>query len=302
MVVEAQDGVEEDAGGEDSAQKASSAGKPNIAILGVAAVIGLVMLGVVGMFVKDKLAPSAASDQRETLVEAPISMDAPVSVFKQAPTDAAANIFDKPPGNQQGAFPVDVAAPAPALEEAVASVQPPEPVSAPVAPVAEAFQPIELVKPAPAVVAECKPVEQASQCDNGSVKSSQVAGANSKAKTAAKPKRAVARTAKAHSHARQAIVWGKSKSRSAVQPEVVAKSVETAQPVEVFLLPRGVRVHSVFPQSGPNVQAWLAVKGGGTEIVRVGEKLRSGAMVTAIYADKDEVVTSSGTITSSGVR
>lgn len=84
--------------------------------------------------------------------------------------------------------------------------------------------------------------------------------------------------------------------------EVQTSSAKAGSGSETIVLQGGLKVQSIYPQSGPNAQAWVKDSSGRTEIVRVGDFLRGGAMVTAIIGEKGHVVTAAGLITTQGVR
>jgi hypothetical protein len=87
------------------------------------------------------------------------------------------------------------------------------------------------------------------------------------------------------------------KAESAAQEPV--KPARAAQ--ETIVLPDGLRVHAIYPLSGPDAQAWIREPSGRTTIVRVGEFL-AGAQVTKILPERGEVFTTAGVLNSSGLR
>lgn len=94
------------------------------------------------------------------------------------------------------------------------------------------------------------------------------------------------------------------KRKAPTEPVQSATRPTRADPVaEVQLLPSGMKVQSVYPPVGPDVQAWVRDPSSGrTSIVRVGDSLHGLFQVIKIDAERGEVTTNAGVITTSGVR
>ena len=94
------------------------------------------------------------------------------------------------------------------------------------------------------------------------------------------------------------------KSKAPAEPAQAATRPTRSDPVaEVQLLPSGMKVQSVYPPVGPDVQAWVRDPSSGrTSIVRVGDSLHGAFQVIKIDAERGEVTTNVGVITTSGVR
>lgn len=174
---------------------------------------------------------------------------------------------------------------APAMASAAPSVATPGTVS-----------PAVVTKPGPTtrpVLAAATPSKATPVIVSKSTLQKEKSGHSLRVEASAKSGRSTMRVASSHTPRA-----ARNKARERNKKTVMADNRAAA---EVFLLPAGIKVRSIYPMSGKNVQAWLADGSGRLEIVRVGENLRSGAQVISIKAENGEVVTSSGTITSRGV-
>lgn len=320
--------------GEPSFQTASKG--PNIAILALAGLLGIGIVGGAGFVVKQKFFSSKPAVQERIAVSEP-SMEVPVqssgsvfdapsakggsSVFEQSaeksiplnPMDASATPVASPPSSAasapavaqpstvttvtQGTSPLVVVVPA--KTDVVVATPPVKPYVAPVVETKVAEKPAEVAAPAKEVVVaktapkpKVKPVVKAVVDKAASSETTQTARKSTT--------RARTQLAKAPRATRVARSGSTSKERAAARAKLATTSAETGE--ETIVLNRGLKVQSIYPQSGPNAQAWVTDGNGKTEVVRVGDSLRNGPMVTAIVGEKGQVVTTSGVITTRGVR
>lgn len=309
-------------------------GKPNYAILAVGVIIAVALLGGVGMFLKSKFidGPRAGNKEEPLVLESvkPANPDAnlfaksgsndaaavaPVVEAASVSTQAtAANATPPAPatvavqpaldapvaaGTKASAAPVVAAAPAVVATPATVSTASAKPTAT-----------VAVVKPvAPAVVAEVKIPEINVE------KAEEAPAAKHVAKKRHVTRKATAKVAKplaeqAESQDAVEVVVaevkkaGRRVARTRNHPAKDLKPVDTTpdEKTETVLLPKGLKVRSVYPPAGDDAQAWLVDAAGRTEIVHAGDTLRSGAQVTKVIAESGEVVTTSGVITSKGVR
>lgn len=285
---------EDDASGHEHTETSAPVSKPNVGMLAGVAVIGLALLGGAGYILSSKFSSKPPRSEAVVVME-PVSQ-----------TKAGASVFDAPsPGNREAAASLDVfdapvkdlaaapSAPASAPPAPSAFVLAAVPVSGASAPVATALA----TSPTKVEVMAAKPV--AAPVVDAPLKVEPVVAV--KAVPSMKARVAAARTAKVKpvvsvaTKRRPARILARAKSAPAV-------ATSGASGAEEFMLPRGLKVQSVYPTSGENVQAWIADQSGRVEIVRVGESLKSGATVTRINAERGEVITSAGTITGRRIR
>ena len=291
---------EENTAGDEAAKP-----KSNVMILALAGLIVLGVVGGVGYMVNQKYFAQKASSDSSAVFETPLSKSA-----------VNANVFDEaPPINPADAPPPLVAASAPQGAELVPSVlalaAPAGISSAPVAIATTVVVPPKVEKPvvvvipakvdSPVVVVQAKPVEIEKPTALPSEVKVEVAP-----KKVVTHKRAarqvVVATASPNTKASRSTGKAKVKSKGRAKAKAKAVSAEAGEKAEIFMLPAGIKVKSVYPLSGKDVQAWLTDGAGRTEIVRVGDSLRSGSRVTAIVAEKGLVITDAGTITTRGAR
>ena len=330
---------------EESALAKPKAGA-NIAILAVAGLLGLGVLGGVGFYVKQKFL-SKGQTQQQTALALETAQPLPVSVFDGAPKGPA-NVMDTADSSKLAASaPVLASLPASAVPAAAvvalaasapASVM--VPASAAAAPMAITPAPVAAVAPAPPASAPAKAM-QADVPARAQPPAAAVVASNSpkqeKASAASDVATAVPAKAADTPKASKPVRVKKpatSTARAKAQPagDKVADAKESSTPratsaqkeprrvrstrvaraskrgedktlaAETVLLPSGLKVQSIFPQSGPNAQAWILDAAGKTQIVRVGDALRGGPVVTQIVGEKGQVVTGSGVITTRGAR
>lgn len=321
--------------GEPSFQAASKG--PNVAILALAVLLVIGVVAGAGFVVKQKFFSSKPAVQERIAVSEPSVevpgqpggsvFDAPStksgsSVFEQSaekaiplnPMDASATAVVLPPSSAasapatvlpsaattvaQGASPTVVVVPA--KTEVVVATPPVKPYMAPVIETKVAEKPAEVVAPVKEVVVAAKapPKPKAKLAVKTVVDK---AAQSETIKTARKStKRARTQLAKAPRETRVARSTSTLRGRAAARAKLATTSAETGE--ETIVLNRGLKVQSIYPQSGPNAQAWVTDANGKTEVVRVGDSLRNGPMVTAIVGEKGQVVTTSGVITTRGVR
>lgn len=262
-------------------EKAAGA-KPNMALLAVAGVLTLSILGGAGFFIKEKLYPSAV--KREPLGLEVLQTSLPDSAAKNV------SVFDAPPAAP--------AAPASSPAAPVAAVV----ASAAVAPVAPAAPVVAAAAVAAAAAAIVTPVTPAAPAVAAKVTESAAPAA---AQNTAKPVKPVTLTVQAarpvvkrvaHAHAKPKTV--KLKTAKLQKNRFPKKATVPGEAAETYMLPSGLSVKAIFPQTGANAQAWISDSSGRTQVVHIGDTLQSGAKVTAIVGEKGEVVTSSGVITS----
>ncbi len=98
---------------------------------------------------------------------------------------------------------------------------------------------------------------------------------------------------------------GKHKHQSSAKPNstrLLPSIPGSTDSSEKWLLPESLRVVAVYPLSGPHAQAWLADSLGKTFIVREGDRIFQGVQVGSVNAERMEVVTTSGVVTTRGLR
>lgn len=268
---------------QDSATPAKKGGgSPNYAILAIAGLIGVATLAGVGLFFKSKLFPAAQPAPGPVLVQAPATM-----VDEGEPTSrSGANVFDVQgkPGEGGVLIGGEAASPAQQAASAIApdslatsssetvsalnKTQSPSQVQVSAAPV----QQVAATSTVPATAVACEP----------QVKTPHRNATSSRAKPKSKPDSA--RVASHRGNKASTTVSHVKKAKSSPGEEALADVVS------------GMRVHAIYPLSGPDVQAWLRDPGGRYTIVREGDFLANGVKVTRINAEKGEVLTSGGAI------
>lgn len=272
--------------------------KPNIALLAVAGVLTLSILGGAGFFIKEKLYPSAVTRE-------PLGLE----VLQSSLPDRAAknvNVFDAAP-----AAPAD----APAAPTLPASV-PAAPVAVVVASAASApaSAAVPVVSVAPVVAAAAAAIATPAASAAAAVvtkvaESAAPATTANTAKPAAKTVKPVTLTAQAAKPAVKRVVHANAKPKTSKlktaklqKSRFPKKATVPGEPAETYMLPSGLSVKAIFPQTGANAQAWISDSSGRTQVVHIGDTLQGGAKVVAIVGEKGEVVTSSGVITSRRTR
>jgi hypothetical protein len=256
--------------GEESYEEAPTStakSKPNFAILAAAGVLFVAVLGGVGMVVMEKFgADEVAAD----------SSGAGSVFFAEAPATASASGDAPPPAVP--AAPTVAETPTPAILEvgkpldslAEAERMAAEPVT--VTPAAPAAAAVSLA--VPAMAAAPATIEEPALAD---------APGEKVAPATAKPERKVARRL----------------STPRKKPEARTQLAK-AQPEEIFAINPKLHVVAVYPLSGAHVQAWVS-DGRTTSVVRVGDEVSQGVVVTGIKAESLEVLTRVGRVTSRGV-
>lgn len=284
-------------------EEAKPAGKsgPNYAILGVAAIIGLMVVGGGGYmgyktFISQKSAPPviASAPIEEASPAAPVA--APQStggVFDEKPASASASVF----GTETSATTTSAATPVSGVDTASVSVE-----KAASAVVTEAA-----VTAATAVAAGS--VSQARAADPATAAPAAsppetVPPKKSVASKPAQPKAAVAKTV-AQTPSTQAGAASGSGAKVAKQkkPHVVAKASKkplTPAAKTEHEINTDVRVVGVYPLTGKNAQAWLRSKQGATMVVRAGDVI-NGISILSVVPEKGLVKTSMGDLTSGGL-
>lgn len=299
---------EEEAGEGEEPPAKDEKKKPNVAILAAAGAMVLVVLGGLGFFVKTKLFPSKPI--------APIEM--PVSPMAEPSSTKPSSVFDEPkvaavPGAPASGSVFDAPVVSPALNNpalaashSAPTVAPPvspiaassslspqslamtAPVTAkPVIPAVPVVAPVVAIEPATPVVTPKKPAVLKTRIIEPSTENTTHQSVHAVHATA---------THKVHTAKVHASVSAKKKAASGVES---AKN-EPQPEISKMEMPGNLKVMSIYPQTGTNVQAWVSDGASHTEIVRVGDKLRSGAIVKSISPEKGEIVTTSGVITSRG--
>jgi len=235
--------------------------KPNLAILGVAGLLFVALLGGVGMvlmekFGADEVAPAVATGS-VIFAEAPATATNPGDLAPPSLPDALAVALADSPAIPVAEKPLDSLAEAERMAAEPVTAAPP----APPAP--------------PAAVAEAVPLAVPATAAGDSRRAEDPA--------AAKPERKAVR---------RSSLPGK---------EPVARTLlAQAQKEESIAINPKLHVVAVYPLSGKHVQAWVS-DGRTTNIVRVGDEVSQGVVVTAIKAESLEVLTPSGRVTSRGV-
>lgn len=260
--------------------------KPNIVLLGVAGLLGVAALFGIAAVVGEKLGLFESAQKKTNdlvVIEESNPAKASVSPFEDKSQPAAAQT-SAVVGAQAQDTPASapVSAPANALTNATTGAPvPATPAPASSAPIAEPKQ----VAPVQETKAEPKEAEP------------------EQAKAALPPKRKLVRTSRNVSHkeshknqkSKQHASKRDMKNKTATDVVVPAPSA-VASKEEVFLLPRGLRVTSVYPSSGNDALAWVQDAHGRTSIVRAGDSLSDGIQIIKIVPERNEVHTSSGVI------
>jgi hypothetical protein len=305
------------------AQAAAKAPGVNYAVLASAALLGLVVVGGAGYYVKSKFfSDSSRLDRREQVeLSQPRQAQAPrageESVFDQAAArtaqtpsvpaglDASSETIVPTAGGQSSASTV-AAAPSvpPAATVSPAPAAPSTPPSSP-ASSAQAAQVVssstnaEKFGDARAKGAEGAAASSPGACPCEPGKSERIARA------AAKPRPAVARVTKAVKPAQESAASKPATAQAAAPVPAPAQRVEIVEsappPRQKPPLNPGLRVHAVYPLSGPDAQAWVREPSGRTSVVRAGDYF-AGVRVTSVVPERGEVHTSSGVIGLHGAR
>jgi hypothetical protein len=245
----------------------------NYGLLVAAALSGLVVVGGVGYYIKSKwFADSSRPDRPEQAgaVEAPQAQPSRVSE-----TGGLDQVAAGPSPAPQAPAPLDVAPQTPALSTPSKADR--------------------------AVTAEAKAVEGAAAspgaCPCAPSKPESVA------RPAPRPRPAPVKVAQPPRSTKPpqdpAVSTPAPSSVVASAPRV--EIVESAPAMQAAALPAGLRVHAVYPLSGPDAQAWIREPNGRTTVVRAGDLL-AGARVTSVVPERGEVHTSSGVIGLGGTR
>lgn len=271
--------------------------KPNYAIVAAAGLIGLAVLGGAGWFFTQQILPSAGPKERDLLAQSPQgSAPQPASVF-DAPTSPKSGagptgLLEQPPAVPAQVVASAASSPAgPAVAQSAPLSAPPLATAAPTAaaaPVAAAGVPAAPAGPVTVAQTGQQPPPAAPPVVCPDVKP-----AKARPQPATRP--AVQARAKPKAPAAAPAV-ASAAPPAAAGTGVTASAPAAPAPQPVVQLPEGMRVQAVYPLSGPDVQAWVRDAGGRTTIVRVGEFL-SGARVTAISAERGEVHTAAGVLT-----
>lgn len=272
---------------------------PNYAILAMVGVLGLSLVGGMGWWANKQFfsKPSSAQSRSSMQAESVFNEPAPTQVAGGLGSAEAINVFDTPPVPAAAGIPAAAASspgPAAPVPAALPSAQvvAPAAAAAPVAPAVVAPTVPVVTSTAPKTTAVAAKVSPAASNRPAPVVTSETVATQSvetKVLTKKTAKRTVARSRTKERLAQRRVKKAKT---------LLAKSTGTT---EVFLLPRGMSVRSIYPASGPNAQAWVSDSAGRVQIVRVGESLRSGPQVTAIRGETGEVTTTSGVLSTRGV-
>lgn len=256
-------------GYEEAAPAITAKSKPNFAILAAAGVLFVAVLGGVGMVLMEKFgADEVVAD----------SSGAGSVFFAEAPATAPASGDAPPPVVPTAPTVAETETPTPAIPEvekpldslAEAERMAAEPVT--VTPVAPAAAAVSLA--VPALAAAPATIEAPARIDApGAIASP----------AAAKPERKAARRL----------------STPRKNPEARTQLAK-AQTEEIFAINPNLHVVAVYPLSGEHVQAWVS-DGRTTNVVRVGDEVSQGVVVTGIKAESLEVLTRAGRVTSRGV-
>jgi hypothetical protein len=271
----------------------------NYPLLAASGAIGLALLAGVGWMVMDQLsAPTSKKAQPIEILAA------------SAPTPPVASVFDKSDKTPDTALPVVPAtvpvAPVPVVGATLAATALPTttagaasvPVSASVAAVATtpvvATNPASKTSAAPAALAKPDPIKAVEAPKEATKEITELTAPAVKLVKAPKAKRVTTHT----DHKRRVTQDTKVQSQELLQPT----EAHQAQPAktEMLMLPKGLKVTSIYPQAGMNAQAWLTDGSGRLEIVRAGDTLMNGIEIIKITPETGEVFTSAGVITSKG--
>lgn len=268
-------------------QEQSAEKKPNLAILTLAGVFGLAVLGGVGFFAKQKFFPPSDSQQQ---IVSEVSTQNGGSVFDAPISNARASVFEPETTKPLSASATVQISAAPAMVASVEVAPPSTSASGTVVP-AKASADVDPLKVTAPVIAPIE-IEAKEVPVKRATKTVKVAASSTLASANHRPRKLPAPA-----------VVAQRKSKSVRVAKKSGATVAIAHPAsETFVLERGLKVKSIYPQSGPNAQAWISDLTGKTEIVRVGDPIRGGPIVTAIIGEKGHVVTGSGVVTTLGVR
>lgn len=333
-VIDAEDSIlhEEGAQGDDpyheesagNGTAATAKSKPNIAILGLAGLLVIGVIGGAGFIAKQKLFPDRQPRERVAVISpqdlvletAPPGnvFDAPVAA-RPAPPASATNVFDspvevaKPDAKEASPVTVTVSGSDSATLPLAAQSQPAKPagvtvtVNVPPTEPPVASKAAALVVPSPETKTEPAPPTPAVKAEPVARPASEKAPAKAKASitTAKAPKPVRKPVTRVASDRTKKVAKSTYQRKTRVATGVARAAVARAEPKETFVLPRGLKVQSIYPQTGANAQAWLTDGSGRTEVVSKGDTLRSGAQVIQIVAEKGQVITTSGVITTRGI-
>lgn len=293
--------LEHDDGEQELAPKEVPKGAPNYAILAVAALIGVGILGGGGYFGYTKLFPGnrvVELDVATDVMPPPVSSIASTAAIPMSGVTGG-GVFDMPAADRD-ALPAVVPAPsleaqgAPAkMEGLVAASSSPEPAS---------VQAVEPSKPAVTVPEQTLGAEK---------RSPEVVRSGMTPKTPKTPKAAkedVLDSKVATSAANNAKKSVKPKKAPGYQvarkqtKKKIAKRVTEATPVAQSIpeAVKNVRLVGVYPLSGKNAQAWISNGQGATIVVRKGDTI-NGINILEVIPEKNLVRTSVGTVSTSGV-
>ena len=240
--------------------------KPNLAILAVAGVLFVAVLGGVGMVLMKKFgADEVTSD----------SSGAGSVFFAEAP--AAAPALDDTPPPAVSTTPAVTVAPTTAVPVVV------KPLDSLAEAERMAAEPVTVTPAAPAAASLAAPALAVTTVATLEDPVRADAPGEMVAPATTKPERKAVRRA------------------SPPRKKPVARTqLAKAQVEEVFVINPRLHVVAVYPLSGVNVQAWVS-DGRTTNVVRVGDEVSHGVVVTGIKAESLEVLTRAGRVTSRGV-
>lgn len=300
---------------EDSVRAAKP--KPNYAMLAMAGVVGLAILGGTGAFVKQKffgakpgefVSPQAA--QVNTINPAS-AQAAPVSAFEASAAVSAnkpsGDVFDSPSSAASAAsLPTAAAvgvtaatAANTALAKSVEAKYDAPAATVPAKPAVAMAAPVDVAPANVTVSDKAVKTPKAPATEKVAVAEPVKGQPKVAVKAAAKPKKYASATKAKSRTQRQSTRLAKKSSKVKVAKAATGVGASGS---EMFVLGRGMKVKSIFPQSGPNAQAWVADGSGRVEVVRVGDTLKGGSQVLAIIGEKGQVVTTGGTISTQGAR
>lgn len=289
MVVDAEVETESPENIEDVNVSALKGGaKPNYVLLGVAGLIGVLLMGAMyGIYSElTKGKAVAAVPRRAEAVELSVAAVTPTASPLAAASTASATVtpFDSPD------VAVGAGAGAPSASAAAALVQ------AATAPQGGA--------PAPAVppVSGLVTPGIASPATSASPVLAQVATA-----APAKPAATKSGASRKEPQKRPAVTQRLAKAQSAKRAvtrmaKVSGKASPSAEPrKEEFIssIPADMVVRGFFPVVGPDVQAWVYF-GGKTRVLRAGDVLTNGIRIVSLNPERGEISTSAGIISSRG--
>jgi hypothetical protein len=287
ITAETEEILDEDRSGESDEAPEKKKGK-NYGILAAAVAIILALLGGVAWMVMDQLSTPVSKK-----IEPVENVAAPqvASVFDKTDKTPAPTALPVTEATGAAALPAVVVAPAIAVAAPTlpATAVPPTAPAVPVATVATTAAPVVAVVATAAKPEQAKAIEAPKEVIEPPV---------NVVKTKYTKKRPVKK--RQSEHATRLDRVDERSTKAALSTPVMDDKPASKKNDEVLMLPKGLKVTSIYPQVGVDVQAWLTDGAGRLEVVRVGDTLVNGIQIIKITPETGEVFTSAGVITNKG--